>query len=90
LEAWSAGIPVVASNTGGIGKIISHGKDGLLFKNGQMDDLYEKMDTLMQSETLKSTLVKNSFHEVKQYDWKKVAQNLDYIYANALEDKRVS
>jgi glycosyltransferase involved in cell wall biosynthesis len=88
LEALSAGTPVVASNTGGIGKIISHEKDGLLFKNGEMNDLYEKMDKLIKSETLKNTLVTKAFHEVEQYDWKTIAQNLDGIYADVLHNKR--
>ena len=90
LEAWAAGIPVVASSTGGIVKIITHEKDGLLFKNDDMSDLYDQMERLIQDDMLRYTLIENSLDEVKQYDWKNIAQKLDNIYVNVLEEKRVA
>ena len=85
LEAWSAGIPVVASLTGGIGKIIDHGKNGLLFENRNLDDLHEKMESLLYSEDLKENLIKNASHDVKEYDWKNIASSLDTIYKDVLK-----
>ena len=39
LEAFAAGVPVVASRIGGIPEIVSHGTNGLLFEPGNVDDL---------------------------------------------------
>ncbi|QOR61955.1 glycosyltransferase [Sulfurovum sp. ST-21] len=86
LEAWSAGTPVVASRTGGIAKIITHGRNGLLFENGNDDDLYLQMKTLLGDKTLREALVKSACEDVEQYDWKSVAENLDSIYADVLKN----
>ena len=84
LEAWSAGIPVIASHTGGIGKIITHQKNGLLFENRNLTDLSNKMESLLETEGLKEILVHNANQEVKQYDWRNIAHSLDTIYTSAL------
>jgi len=85
LEAFSAGIPVVASLTGGIGKIITHKRNGLLFKNGDKTQLYENIRHLLDDKSLKDELVKNASVDVKKYDWKYIANNLDTIYRKVLK-----
>ena len=39
IEAMSIGMPVVATNVGGIAEIVEHGKNGLLVEPGNVDDL---------------------------------------------------
>jgi glycosyltransferase involved in cell wall biosynthesis len=85
LEAWSAGIPVVASLTGGIGKIISDEKNGLLFENGEFTKLYSQMERLLHDQTLKEKIIQNASIDVKQYDWAHIANDLDKIYKSALK-----
>jgi glycosyltransferase involved in cell wall biosynthesis len=38
-EAFLAGLPVIASNVGGIPELVTHGVNGLLFRAGDVDDL---------------------------------------------------
>jgi len=85
LEAWSAGVPVVASLTGGIAKIITHSKNGLVFENGEMMQLYKNMESLLNNKTLREELIKNASMDVKKYDWKNIANNLDSIYGRVLK-----
>ena len=85
LEAWSAGVPVVASLTGGIAKIITHSKNGLVFENGEMMQLYKNMESLLHNKTLREELIKNASMDVKKYDWKNIANNLDSIYGRVLK-----
>lgn len=42
-EAFLAGVPVIASNMGGMAELVTHGADGLLFEPGDSTDLAEKM-----------------------------------------------
>lgn len=49
LETMSAGVPVIASEIGGIPEQITHGQDGLLFKPGDVSGLAAAMDSLARS-----------------------------------------
>ena len=44
LEAMVCGLPIVASDTGGIPEIITHQQSGLLFTTGNSHDLQQKLD----------------------------------------------
>jgi len=84
LEAWSAGIPVVASATGGVTKIVSHGKNGLLFENGDGEELYANIVSILDTDGLKQKLVGEASDEVANYDWNKIVGDLDRLYRGAL------
>jgi glycosyltransferase involved in cell wall biosynthesis len=47
-ESLQAGIPVIAANIGGVGELIAHGKNGLLFKPGSEQDLLRAITELRQ------------------------------------------
>ncbi|HKM54517.1 MAG TPA: glycosyltransferase [Isosphaeraceae bacterium] len=47
LEAWAAGLPVVASRVGGVPKMIAQGQTGLLFDSGDEGALTEAMNRLL-------------------------------------------
>jgi glycosyltransferase involved in cell wall biosynthesis len=46
LEAMAAGIPVIASNIGGLPELVEHGVTGLLFEPGNAEELAEAMRLL--------------------------------------------
>lgn len=49
LEAWAAGLPVIASRVGGVPRMISAGQTGLLFDFGDEAALGESMSRLLES-----------------------------------------
>ena len=51
-EAFSAGVPVMASNIGGIPELIKDGENGLLFRVGDADKLYEKICLILNNPSL--------------------------------------
>jgi len=83
LEAWSAGIPVIASNVGGLGLLIKDGANGLQFEQGNDEALLTTYDKLFNTNGLAETLVKRAHEDVEGYSWDSVAQSLLGIYNKA-------
>lgn len=52
LEAWAAGLPVIASRVGGLPKMIDHGVNGLLFDSGDEFALAKGLGQLMAHDEL--------------------------------------
>ena len=65
LEAGVMKKAVVASDTGGIPEIIINNENGLLFKNGNVDELAEKILLLAKSKSLRENLGNNLFKRVQ-------------------------
>ena len=52
LEAFACGIPVIASNLGGMAELVQHGKNGLLFETGNAQDLARQVMRLITEPAL--------------------------------------
>jgi glycosyltransferase involved in cell wall biosynthesis len=59
-SAFAAGIPVVASNLGGIAEVIRHGENGLLFELGDPEDLARQLKRLSEEPDLLVKLGENA------------------------------
>lgn len=55
-ESMASGLPVVASNVGGIPAMINDGTDGLLFRCGDVQDLARSMADVLRSGDLRNSL----------------------------------
>lgn len=60
LEAWSYGLPVVATPVGGLPEIVEHGKDALLFPPGDVDELASELEKIMADEDLRKKISSSS------------------------------
>ena len=80
LEAMANGVPVVASDTGGIPEIIEDGKNGLLFKTGDFEDLSCKVARILEEDELKDALIEKGRETVKRFRWENMANEVDKIY----------
>lgn len=67
LDAFLAGIPVVATSTGGIPELVRHEETGLLAGVGNAEQLAENVMKVLQNEDLKARLVYNASLEVKKF-----------------------
>lgn len=87
IEAMREGIPVVASDVGGVSELLQHGRQGFLVKKGDQDFLTEALLSLISSEELRKKYgvsarnrFINEFSFAKMYDqtemlYRTVAQN---------------
>ena len=56
LEAMSCGVPVVASNAGGIPEVVEHGKTGFLHPVGDIEAMAQSTVRLLEDKTLHHTI----------------------------------
>lgn len=60
LDAWAYGVPVVSTPAGGLIDIIQEGKNGLLFEAGNIDQIAEKLDTILVDAALREYIAQES------------------------------
>ncbi|HKB12335.1 MAG TPA: glycosyltransferase family 4 protein, partial [Vicinamibacterales bacterium] len=56
IEAMSAGVPVIASATGGLPSLVTHERTGLLVPPGEVDHLASALNRLIQSAAVRKRL----------------------------------
>jgi len=66
IEAMAAGIPVLATKSGGLTDIISQGNDGILIDVNNTAEFCEQMDRLISDSALARTLVQNAQQTVRK------------------------
>jgi phosphatidyl-myo-inositol dimannoside synthase len=69
-EANAAGIPVIASNSGGIPSVVTHEFNGLLFEEDRLQDFLRQVWRLWVDKPLGQLLVQNGRERAReQFDW---------------------
>jgi glycosyltransferase involved in cell wall biosynthesis len=69
-EANAAGLPIVASNSGGIPSIIRDGWNGLLAEENSVEDLVARLQQLATNTTIAQTLRANGLARARhEFDW---------------------
>lgn len=66
IEAMRAGVPVVASNAGGVPEIVTDGHDGLLFEPGDENGLADQVERLARDAELSERLARTGFKTVRE------------------------
>jgi glycosyltransferase involved in cell wall biosynthesis len=89
-EAFAAGTPVIAANTGAAAELVEHGRTGLKFRSGDPEDLITQVGWAMSH----SAELRRMREEVRaEYEAKYTAERnyraLMKIYEAALERKKV-
>jgi glycosyltransferase involved in cell wall biosynthesis len=88
IEAMSSEIPVIGSNSGEIPRVIQEG--GLIFKEGNSEDLREKLELLLSNKSLCGKLARKGRKRVlEQYSWKVVARKTYQIYKEILKNSEM-
>lgn len=87
LEAMALGKPIVASNVGGIPFLVEHGKNGLLFDCGNVEDLAEKTRILLENKELREKMGKTGKEMVKKFSWEIIAERTIAMYKEILSKR---
>ena len=81
LDAFAAGIPVVATNAGGIGEVLIDEKTGLLAEPGDSLKLADAVDRILKDEALKQKLIENANDHLANFSWDRMAEQTAKLYS---------
>ena len=78
LEARSAGMPVVAMQSGGVGEFVEHGVEGLLCRDDA--DMAAAMATLANDGHLRARITQHNETDRPVHDWPAVVAQFESVY----------
>lgn len=87
LEAWAAGLPVVASRVGGVPSFVEDGVDGILVDSGDAAGAIAALDGVLGNrERAKSIADAGCRKAREQYSWARITDRLVTIYEEAVRE----
>jgi len=87
LEAMAAECPVVVSDTGGLGEIVTHKLNGMKIIPGAIDSLKDNIVEILKNEELSRLVKENGTKDVyEKYTWDKVAEQTNKMYEMVKEE----
>ncbi len=79
-EAYSYGIPVIASNLGAFPEIVKEGETGFLVEPGSKENLMQAVKVFHRKKSLIDKMQVNCFEEAKKYTIDRFAKNYQKLY----------
>ncbi len=90
IESFAYGKPVIASNIGGIPEQVEHGKTGLIFKVGDIEQLKQHILTYWENNDLVLKHGENAFLKAnKQYNEKVYLSKIIKIYQTLIDERNM-
>jgi glycosyltransferase involved in cell wall biosynthesis len=84
-EAMSCGLPIIASNIGGIPDTVRHGVDGLLCPPGEPELLRANIETMIKDRDLRIRMGKAGRQRIlERYTWRRVSEQYLDTYTSIL------
>lgn len=78
IEAMACGLPCVIANGGGSKAFIDHGVNGFLSKPYDAEEYLNYINTLIQNEDLRNSIIKNGIKYTNKYNWTELVDQLCY------------
>ena len=86
LEAWAAGLAVVAPEFGVLKETVSHQNNGLIFEPANVNSLADALLKLVKDKTLRQQLAQNGTRAVQDYDIRSVAPKMAKVYRSVIKE----
>ena len=88
LEAMRAGLPVVAANVSGVSEAVQHGRTGLLFARGHVEELRACLQQLILNATLRCSMGKSGRKRYERhFTLERMLENTARVYQEVLRNR---
>jgi len=85
LEAMAAGVPVIATDVGGVKEVVTDGEDGLLVPVGDSQALAEAIARVLGDQDLRERLIANAKRKVEAYfSLDQMVKNHELLYQEVM------
>jgi len=84
LEAMSAGLPIIATEVGGIPDIITNGQEGILISPGNAGEIANAMEEMAKDTQLRIQMKSNARTKAQKFDVRRMADLYGVIYRNKM------
>jgi len=85
LDVMVKGVPIIASNVGGITDIIQDGQNGYLISAGDSRELKNRILNILSDEVVRKRFVQNSLAKVQNFSPQNMAEKYHLIYSRISE-----
>lgn len=88
IEANACGTPVVAARSPGLRDAVLDQKTGLLYDYGNLCDLTQKIELLLDNKTLNRQMVQTGIEWAKNFSWDNAANEMLKIIVRTVEERK--
>ena len=90
IEAQAAGIPIIATNVGGIKDVILEDKTGYIVDKDDIDGFAEKLRELIENENKRQLMSQNGWSFVEdKFQFPNLIKNMDEYYKSLLKEMNI-
>lgn len=90
LEAMACGVPVVASEVGGLGYLVQNGLTGYTIPDSDPQALCEKLSMLLGNADLRHEMGHRAAEYAADYAWGKITSQIIDVYKEAINKKQIA
>jgi glycosyltransferase involved in cell wall biosynthesis len=88
LEAMASGLPIVASNAGGLNNIIIDGINGFVIDNYEKQNYVDKIKLIRDNIELRKIIYHNNKEISENFRWEKVGERITRLTKECLNEKK--
>jgi glycosyltransferase involved in cell wall biosynthesis len=90
VEAMAMGIPVVASNVGGVPDLVSHEMNGILVPVADAGGLADAIERLLGDDRLREEMGRRGLEIAPAFGADSMVRKIDHLYVSLLEEKSLT